>query len=208
MPLCSLMLPQPTYKLNRAAGPQQCLAIASRLGLRDEVIDAARAHLTREDIKLCLIKIWRRIDAGPSRADGGRRVQAEVESVQREYERRLAELTREKEDILAAARAEAAELLLKAKSDADSLLGQLRAAERWERESVAREVRMVLQDKQAALTQETPAQPMKPSAVPREQLLPGSSVYLNKLRQTGRVLELTGAGEALVQVGALGSLCP
>ena len=197
---------RPTYKLEIGLpGRSNAFAIASRLGLRDEVIDAARAHLTREDIQIA--DLIQDMEENRRRAIHERtvaeRVRAEVESVQREYERRLAELTREKEDILAAARAEAAELLLKAKSDADSLLGQLRAAERWERESVAREVRMVLQDKQAALTQEIPAQPVKQSAVPREQLLPGSSVYLNKLRQTGRVLELTGAGEALVQVGAL-----
>ena len=44
---------RPTYKLEIGLpGRSNAFAIASRLGLRDDVIEAARAHLTKEDIQI------------------------------------------------------------------------------------------------------------------------------------------------------------
>ena len=197
---------RPTYKLEIGLpGRSNAFAIASRLGLRDDVIEAARAHLTKEDIQID--DLIQDMEENRRKAVHERtvaeRVRAEVESVRKEYEERLAQLTREKEAILAAARREAAELLLKAKADADSLLGQLRAADREERESTAREVRRTLEDKHAELQEQIPARPRREALVRRAELVPGTAVYVNKLKQTGQVLEVTGGGEALVQVGAL-----
>ncbi|NLA59091.1 MAG: endonuclease MutS2, partial [Firmicutes bacterium] len=197
---------RPTYKLEIGLpGRSNAFAIASRLGLRDEVIKAARAFLTKEDIQID--DLIQDMEENRRKAVHERtvaeRVRAEVESVRKEYEERLAQLTREKEAILAAARREAAELLLRAKADADSLLGQLRAADRKERESVAKDVRRVLEDKHAALVEENPSRPPRHASVRPEKLMPGTTVYINNVKQTGRVLEVTGGGEALVQVGAL-----
>jgi len=197
---------RPTYKLEIGLpGRSNAFAIAGRLGLREEVIEAARAYLTKEDIQIA--DLIQDMEENRRKAAHERtvaeRLRAEVEAVRKEYEERLAQVTREKEAILAAARAEAAELLLKARADADRLLGQLRAAEREEREKVAREVRSALEDKQAALVEKSSVGPAKQPVVSREELVPGTSVYLNNLKQVGQVLEVASSGEVLVQVGAL-----
>lgn len=196
---------RPTFKLEIGLpGRSNAFAIAGRLGLKDEVIDLARAHLTQEDIRID--DMIQEMEENRRKAIHERtvaeRLRLQVESSTKEYERRLRELEEGKEAILAAARQEAAELLSKAKSDADELLGQLRSAEKAEREEVAREIRTELLDKRDVLIDVKPPTP-KPIKVQPERLAPGMAVYLTKLKQKGQILDLTTSGEALVQVGPL-----
>ncbi|NMB12932.1 MAG: endonuclease MutS2 [Firmicutes bacterium] len=197
---------RPTYKLEIGLpGRSNAFAIAGRLGLRDEVIDLARAHLTQEDIRID--DMIQDMEENRRRAIHERivaeRLRAHVESTREEYERRLAGMEEAKDAILAAARQEARELLSRAKSDADELLGQLRNADRVQRESVATEVRSLLESKREALVEARPEKPPEPLPIQLEKMVPGTPVYLSKLKQKGRILDLTASGDALVQVGAL-----
>jgi DNA mismatch repair protein MutS2 len=197
---------RPTYELEIGLpGRSNAFAIASRLGLREDVIDLAKAHLTQEDIRID--DMIQDMEENRRRATHERtvaeRIRFQVESERDKYEKRVSDLEREKEEILAIARQEAADVLKQAKSDADELLGQLRNAERSQREGVAREVRTMLEEKKQSLVSiKQPDTPKLTSISPRA-LTPGSFVYLHKLKQRGQVLELTMGGEALVQVGAL-----
>jgi DNA mismatch repair protein MutS2 len=196
---------RPTFKLEIGLpGRSNAFAIAGRLGLKDEVIDLARAHLTKEDIRIddMIQEMEENRRKAIHEKTVAERLRLQVESSQKEYERRLGELEEEKETILAAARREAMEVLSKAKSDADQLLGQLRNAEKAEREEVAREIRTELLDKREVLIDVKPPTP-KPIQLQPEKLAPGMAVYLTKLKQKGQVLDLTTSGEALVQVGPL-----
>jgi len=197
---------RPTYKLEIGLpGRSNAFAIASRLGLREEVIGRARAHLTQEDIRID--HMIQDMEDNRRKAVHERtvaeRLRTQVESTKEEYEKQLSQLEEEKEAVLAAARQEAAELLARAKSDADELLGQLRSAERMEREAIAREVRTLLETKRESLVDIEPPEPPEPVRVQPERMGPGTPVYLNKLRQKGRIIALTTGGEALVQVGPL-----
>jgi len=196
---------RPTFKLEIGLpGRSNAFAIAGRLGLKDEVIDLARAHLTKEDIRIddMIQEMEENRRKAIHEKTVAERLRLQVEASQKEYERRLGELEEEKETILAAARREAMEVLSKAKSDADQLLGQLRNAEKAEREEVAREIRTELLDKREVLIDVKPPTP-KPIQLQPEKLAPGMAVYLTKLKQKGQVLDLTTSGEALVQVGPL-----
>ena len=197
---------RPTYELEIGLpGRSNAFAIASRLGLRDDVIDLAKAHLTQEDIRID--DMIQDMEESRRRAIHERtvaeRTRVQVESEREKYEKSLAELEREKEEILTLARQEAAEIFKQAKSDADELLGRLRNADKAEREEIARETRTILEEQRQSLVAAKPPKIPKPRpALPRA-LTPGSSVYLHKLKQKGRILELTTGGEALVQVGVL-----
>jgi DNA mismatch repair protein MutS2 len=197
---------RPTFKLEIGLpGRSNAFAIASRLGLKDEVIDLARAHLTQEDIRID--DMIQDMEENRRRAIHDRtvaeRLRIEVESVKEAYEDRLARLEEAKEAILATTQQEAIELLSRAKSDADELLGQLRNADRAQRESIATEIRSLLETKREALVEARPEKPPEPATVQLERMVPGTPVYLSKLKQKGRILDLTASGEALVQVGAL-----
>lgn len=197
---------RPTYELEIGLpGRSNAFAIANRLGLREDVIELAKAYLTQEDIRID--DMIQDMEENRRRAIHERtvaeRIRVQVESERSKYEQRLAELEREKDEILAFTRQEAAEILKQAKSDADELLGQLRSADKAEREEIAREIRTTLAEQRQSLVAVKPLKiPTPKPTLPRE-LAPGSSVYLHKLKQKGRVLELTAGGEALVQVGAL-----
>ncbi|NMB44999.1 MAG: endonuclease MutS2 [Firmicutes bacterium] len=197
---------RPTFKLEIGLpGRSNAFAIASRLGLRDEVIELARAHLTQDDIRVD--DMIQNMEENRRKAIHERtvaeRLRVEIEAVRDDYEKRLAKLEESRETILAAARQEAAELLSIAKSEADQLLGQLRSAERLEREAIARDVRASLEDKRDALIDVQPVKTREPVRVQLDKMVPGTPVYLNKLKQEGRILDLTTSGEALVQVGPL-----
>ena len=198
---------RPTFKLEIGLpGRSNAFAIAGRLGLKDEVIDLARAHLTKEDIRIddMIQEMEENRRKAIHEKTVAERLRLQVEASQKEYERRLGELEEEKETILVRPRLPGnwLEVLSKAKSDADQLLGQLRNAEKAEREEVAREIRTELLDKREVLIDVKPPTP-KPIQLQPEKLAPGMAVYLTKLKQKGQVLDLTTSGEALVQVGPL-----
>ncbi len=198
---------RPTFKLEIGLpGRSNAFAIAGRLGLKDEVIDLARAHLTKEDIRIddMIQEMEENRRKAIHEKTVAERLRLQVEASQKEYERRLGELEEEKETIQVRPRLPGnwLEVLSKAKSDADQLLGQLRNAEKAEREEVAREIRTELLDKREVLIDVKPPTP-KPIQLQPEKLAPGMAVYLTKLKQKGQVLDLTTSGEALVQVGPL-----
>ncbi|NLK08726.1 MAG: endonuclease MutS2 [Firmicutes bacterium] len=197
---------EPTYELEIGLpGRSNAFAIAKRLGLHTHVVEAAKAHLTQEDIRID--DMIQDMEESRRRAihekTVAERTRIQVESEKDEYEKRLLRLEREKDSILAKARHEAAELLKQAKSEADQLLGQLRSADKQKREQIAKDVRRVLEDERQSLTFQKAQKEPRPAKTAAKHLRPGSAVRLHRLQQKGQVLELTAAGEALVQVGAL-----
>ena len=197
---------RPTYRLEIGLpGRSNAFAIASRLGLQEEVIGLARGYLTQEDIRID--DMIQDMEENRRRASHERtvaeRLRSQVELEMNKYQENLRRLENEKEEILAAARREAAELVKKAKSDADELLGLLRSADRAEREETAQKIRSSLENRHRVLSEAEKPKVEKPAYAPSKNLVPGSAVYLNRLRQKGCILEIGTGGEALVQVGAL-----
>lgn len=198
---------RPTYRLEIGLpGRSNAFAIASRLGLRPEVINQAREYLTKDEIKIddMIQDMEENRRKSAHERTLAERLRSQVEAERERYERCLAELERAKEELLEAARQEAAEIVRQARREADALLGRLRSADKGEREDIARKVRARLFEKQEELSQTRTRKAPSVPPTEKEKIQAGDAVYLDKFRQSGKVLELTAGGsQALVQVGAM-----
>ncbi len=99
----------PTYRLIMGVpGSSNAIAIASKLGLRQDVIDFARSNVSDEKLAF-------------------ERVIQNADEIRKDYERKLAELVEEKRLLLAEkAREEARKIVAKAKADAGELIGEIK----------------------------------------------------------------------------------
>ena len=189
----------PTYRL--AIGPpgrSNALAIASRLGVPQQILDAARSLLSEEEVRV--ESMLGEIQAERERAERARRAAEKehrrVADLAKQLSSRLAELERE--------RASAREAVHR---EAEAELAELRErmrdlARRIERGAVGRETLRPLMDEVKAAERQVAAHRPQPTPKPANAPLQvGSWVRHRKLGQVGQVTALTG-DHAEVQVGA------
>jgi DNA mismatch repair protein MutS2 len=193
---------RPTYRLIIGLpGRSNALAIAQRLGLGVDIIEAARNMVTTEDLVAddLLDEIQR------SREDIRRKdiaisaVLAEAEEQQAELEARLDKIEDERRDIIAAARRQAEGELQTIQKEIRRLRSDMRTA--------ALPLESLKQLEAAAKSLNTEIQAPVENAVEmpdREEWTPrlGDTVWLQTLNAEGIITEL-GTDDAVVQVGAL-----
>ncbi len=189
----------PTYKLTVGLpGRSNAFAIAKRLGLPQEIIDAAQQYISAEDVEAD--RLLERVRQ--SRHELGRATNAAQTALstarekEKEASRLLREADRERRELLAEARAQLEE--------AQEELERIRkAAERKEMnrdrlDEAARSVQQ-LQRKQKIM-EPAPSAAAAEAARARAQLAAGDTVWIASLNQTGQIMALAD-GEAEVQVG-------
>jgi DNA mismatch repair protein MutS2 len=208
---------RPTYRLTIGIpGRSNAFEIATRLGLGEEIVGAARALTTREAARFEDVL---RAVAENRRLTEEHRLQAEAEQVQleklrREYEEKVRRLELEKAQALAGARQAAEDLLREARREIDEVVTGLRqqAKERVASfDEVARQARRRVSEEGGQLAalltgdakeqaQATPAE----ETMGRGELKPGARVKLLRFNQEGVVLAPPDpAGQVLVQAGSL-----
>ncbi|MGE5508566.1 MAG: endonuclease MutS2 [Chitinophagales bacterium] len=208
---------RPTYRLTIGIpGRSNAFEIATRLGLSEEIIQAARALTTREaarfeDVLRAVTENRRLTEEHRAQAQEERR---RLESLRREYEEKVRRLELEKAQALAGARQAADDLLRQARRELDEVVADLRrqAKERAATfEEAAREARRRISDEGAQLadllSSESPAPtPESPVGEPggAAELRAGIRVKLLRFGQEGVVLAPPdAAGQVLVQAGSL-----
>ena len=210
---------KPTYRLIIGLPGGSCaLAVASRLGLPEDVIATARDYLGEDRIQVdAIIAEMERIK-GELEADReeARRAREEGERLRRQREHEVREVRQARFEILRKAKDEADSILAKARGDISTIIKGLHACSRQERSVIddeARKAREALKevsesmlsiDEELTVT-DTVREGMyglKPLSLDEVEV--GTQVFIGKLGKIGRVNYISHEGDDVeVQVGSL-----
>jgi len=192
---------RPTYRLTIGLpGRSNAFAIATRLGLPDEIVSHARTMVAEGDLRTedLLADIHRqRVTAETARqvADAA---QAEAQKMARALRDRLLKIDEERAAILDAARDEAAKQIAALGEEIDSLRKRLSAAQQAEVDAV----RARAAELEAKVESERPASIDVPAVEPRRAIRIGDTVWVRPLDATGQVMSIAGR-DAEIGIGAL-----
>ncbi len=201
---------RPTYRLLLGIpGKSNAFAIASKLGLSDEIIRDAAQNIDsgEEAFEDVIAELNRRRTEMENAEAEIRRLQQETALLQKEAEKKQGGLEAQREKILRSAREEARAILQEAKDTADKAIRQLHR----EGQSVSREqeeargsLRLALNEADEQL-QEADRKDRRVT-VTEKKLRIGDAVYVHSLKLKGTVSTLPDArGKLFVQMGILRS---
>ncbi len=199
----------PTYKLSIGLpGRSNAFAIAQRLGLPRDIVEAARRLVSPDDLRTedMLTDIHKlRIQEAQAR-DEANKSRSEASKLARELRERLESIEQERRQVLEQAHEQVAEELEAVQTEARALRRRLQAAGvSLEAVSAVEDAAASLSEdledelEAAALATELPDLPTLPQAFQRP-LQPGDTVQVQPLNSKGQVLEMDDE-EAEVQVG-------
>ncbi len=204
----------PTYRiLLGVPGSSNAFYIASRIGLRQEIVDHARSFLSSREIEtgelLQQIEKSRRIATEAERE--ALRARESAVKAEREYQARVRQIAEAQRTVRQQAQEEAREILRRASDKAENILKDLSRLNKGARKSVG------VRQKFNALRTETYASLEEPEELPREEVAPvdpnhryrsGDRVRILSLNLDGQLLEEPRDGSVGVQVGAMRMTLP
>ncbi|MCK8828343.1 endonuclease MutS2 [Natroniella acetigena] len=198
---------QPTYKLQMGLpGRSNAFQIASRLGLKDEVIEKASQFLNQEDARLD--QVIKEIESDKKeyhdKREEAEEKRQQVDQLKEEYEIKLKKLEERKEKELKEAYREANKVIKRAQQQAKGIIAELKEKQRLsDREieaakSKLREGRKAVKEKANQLVEEAKQARQIP------ELRIGDQVKVRNLNKEGEVIELhSDKKEAVVQAGIM-----
>jgi len=203
---------RPTYHLLLGVpGSSHAFYIAGRLGLPEEIINAARAHLSSHEQTSA--ELLQQMEESRRKALQMEREAAEAkraaESAREEYETRLRQIAEVQRNVRREAEEEARALIRRASEKVENILNELRRINRGRRKGA--QARREL----AALRQEVAQALQAPEPEPEEPMPPegytfrrGDYVRVLTLGTEGHLLEDPKDGHAVVQMGAMRAALP
>lgn len=193
---------KPTYHLTIGLpGRSNALAIASRLGLLDEVVEAARSMIAPEEAEAetLLNEIHQERERARQASEAARQAQAEAEAHRSELANRLTSIEDERLELLEAARLEAETEVAQVRKELERLRKDLAAAAQplEALQPVDEDIRAL--EEQVA---EPPVREDTPDSRPQVALRLGDRVLVRSIGAEGVLVDL-GEREAEVQIGRL-----
>lgn len=198
---------RPTYKLTIGLpGRSNALAIATRLGLSQKIVEAARSDVNPESIRAdkLLDDIRKERNRTSREREKLEKARAKLEAQNTDLQKRLEKIEDERREVLAKARAEGELEVAVLKQNIDSLKSQLKKAKQpLDALKVIEEKVEVMEEKAVAPVERRPTVDRGPvvSIVTRPLAL-GERVTVSTLKAEGVVTAL-GESEAEVQIGSL-----
>ena len=195
---------RPTFHLSIGIpGRSNAFAISRRLGLPEELVEAAQSllapdHIHVEDLIGEMEQNRRRADQARKEAE---RLRQDYESLRDKYGALVEELEERKAEILEEARQESERIISETRFEMDQILGEVRRLHRDELEKTVKTYRDDLEERQDKLKGERKKVSQSRGPV---NLKAGEKVRIKTLRQTGYVLEPPSSnGEVIVQAGII-----
>ncbi|MCK9478273.1 MAG: endonuclease MutS2 [Firmicutes bacterium] len=200
---------RPTYRLlTGIPGKSNAFAISKRLGLSDDIIKSASAHLTEESVRFedVISSLEHNKQQAEQELKKANAHLAEIERLKAEVESEKAKLEQSRRKLTERAQQQARRIVESAKKESEELVGQIRAVQKEQnhkaQNAIINEVRSKLNEKIKASDIVFPKATNK-GAAPKN-LAPGDLVHLVDLEQNGTVLSHPKSdGSVTVQVGVL-----
>ncbi|MGH2592911.1 MAG: endonuclease MutS2 [Anaerolineae bacterium] len=192
---------RPTYRLTIGLpGRSNAFAIATRLGLPDEIVSHARTMVAEGDLRTedLLADIHQQRAAAETARQVADAAQAEAQKMARGLRDRLLKIDEERAAILDAARDEAAKQIAALGEEIDSLRKRLSAAQQAEVDAV----RARAAELEAQIEPAEPAPIDIPQVESRRPIRAGDTVWVRPLDATGQVMSIAGR-DAEIGIGAL-----
>ena len=198
---------RPTYKLTIGLpGRSNAFAIATRLGLPDEIVMRAKSMVAEGDLKVedLLAEIHQQKEAIAQSREIADRARREAETTSRQLRERLNKIEDERTDILETAREEAQAQVELLREEIDRLRKKLADVQKPEVAAIAAEIIAEIKqlEEQAASIVPTPAPIDKPALGSRRKPRLGDSVFVERI---GSTAEVTAIDRGLLEV-SIGSL--
>ena len=192
---------RPTYKLTLGLpGRSNALAIAQRLGLPQEIIDAARGEINPEDLRADKLigDIHRQRKIAFKESEKAERARSEARRLERDLAERLEKIGEERQQVLEQARAEGELEVELLKAQLKMLKDELKKAHQPldALQAIEEKIEAVVEQVQKPVKRKP--QDGKPSGT----LKPGDKVILRRLGTEGVISSIDGE-EAEVQAGTL-----
>jgi DNA mismatch repair protein MutS2 len=198
---------QPTYRLQMGLpGSSNAFQIASKLGLRDDIIEGANKLLTKDNIELdnILKEIERDRKEYNDKKEEAEQINQEAKRLKEEYEDKLKSLEEREEKELKEAYREANKIIKRAQDRANKIIEELKEKERAsdreieEARSGLREERKGLKNEEGKLVEEA----RQNRGIPNLEV--GDKVKIVSLSKKGEVLQLfPDKKQALIQAGIM-----
>lgn len=197
----------PTYKLSVGVpGKSNAFLISAKLGIPQEIIDAARNHMSNDD---------KRLDSVLAQLDDLKlqlkEAQDEAEKARYEAEHALESAEKKRDDLIAQgqreledARRQAHDLMQKVQNDAYALTDELRRIQKDEKTSAAQRAvraREIARKDTEALLKRTDTKPVVREFVPLKEVQIGQEVIIAELNQPATVMSRPGK-DGMVEVRA------
>ena len=204
---------RPTFRLLMGVpGKSNAFEIASRLGLKQGLIDAAREYITQDELQFedLLTDMEKNRIRAKEDQEKAQAYLDEVRIMKSQLEEKERLIRESEENILRNAHYEAKRILIEAKEQADEILNEMRklahqAQDKEQRRNMEQERNRLKRD--IDMVEEAIGDTLKPTdglLAPPKDLKPGESVYIPNLDQTGQVLGISDQGdEVQVQVGIM-----
>lgn len=202
---------RPTFRLLIGTpGESNAFIIARRLGLPEEVVERAKAHLSEEQkqVSQMIRSLVEERKASEKALLEAEALRQEAYRLREELEKERQEVRKRAAEIMEKARAEAKSIVRRARLEASELMKKLERAlaeeDREEKLKVLRFARQKLNILSREVEDKALEYQMPPEGAPPASLAPGDPVFVLPLNQKGEVLSCPNAqGEVIVQVGTL-----
>ena len=192
---------RPTYKLTLGLpGRSNALAIAQRLGLPQEIIDAARSEINPDDLRADKLigDIHRQRKIAFKESEKAERARAEARRLERDLAERLEKIAEERQNVLEQARAEGELEVELIKTQLKMLKDELKKARQPLETVDAIEEKIEIVEERALRPVKQKTKNQKPAGA----LKTGEKVLLRTLGTEGIITSIDG-DEAEVQAGSL-----
>ena len=192
---------RPTYRLiTGLPGRSNALEIAKRLGLDEEIVNAARGMVNPDDLRAedLLDEIHRQLEAARKERAEAENQRIAIENERQALEEKLSAIDEERVRVLEEAREQAHQ-------DLEELLGRIEDMRRQTQAPVEtvrqkKELRKQAEELQTAITETIRPEPAEPTR--RRPLKAGDRVYVRSLKTDGTVTAIEG-DQIEVQIGKM-----
>ena len=195
---------RPTYHLTIGLpGRSNALSIAERLGLPEEIVQAARAEINPTDLRAedLLDEIHRQRDLARQARETAETAQREAESIRNELADRLDKIEDERYSVMEEARQSAEDELVELRDSMEELRRQL--AKAHQPLEAVDEVEEIVEELEAEVAEPVVREePRKPVRKPTGPMRLGEKIHLRSIDQDG-VVTAIGEEEVEVQIGML-----
>jgi DNA mismatch repair protein MutS2 len=202
----------PTYRLLLGVpGSSNAFYIAGRLGLSDQIVEAARGHLSHRDQTSA--DLLQQIEESRRKAfemeRDAQHAKQQAERLRDEYDNRVRQISDVQRTVRAQAEEEARAVLRRATERAENIIDELRKMNRGARKGPSARQRLVSLRREVSQDLATPeAEPVEPIPAEGFALKKGDRVRVTTLGMDGNLLEDPRDGVVAVQIGAMRATLP